>query len=57
MDEAAHLQLPPLAPKAKAKDDNEPVKSVKSQVTNLRVFHDNVILINPNIDSSDKELH
>ena len=57
LDAAHTLTLPPLAPKAKARDDNEPSKPSKGHVTNLRVFHDNVILINPNIDSSDKELH
>jgi hypothetical protein len=54
------IKLPPLAPKTRTQEDNEPVekaKIVKCQIKNLRVFHDNVILINPNIDSSDKELH
>jgi hypothetical protein len=57
LDEAHTLKLPPLAPKAKARDDNEPAKPAQGHIKNLRVFHDNVILINPNIDSSDKELH
>ena len=49
-------QLPPLAPKAE-ENKGPSVPQVKTQLKYQRYFDDNVILINPIVDCSDKELH
>ena len=59
--------LPPLAPKAGKASSVSPTNPIKAMQQmeptrvpppkNVRIFNDNVLLVNPNIDCSDKEMY